>query len=190
MRLTGWRAAVLIVLCAAILAAGERRCIDVEDFHHRGIRGGAEPIRALLVLPFENLTGDAAQDYFADSVTDALTVHLAQVQGMDVISRTTAMQYRKTGKRLSEIGRELPVNGIVSGTVVQTGTGVRITAQLGRVSTDRVEWGRAYEGELSHMLDLQQHIASDIAVAAGLAHRLRTADVRHRRLPRRRTTLI
>ena len=148
---------------------GERRCIDVEDFHHSGDPGGAEPIRALLVIPFENLTGDAAQDYFVDSVTDALTVHLSQVQGMDVIARTTAMQYRKTGKRLSEIGRELPVNGIVSGTVVQTGTGVRITAQLGRVSTDRVEWGKAYEGELSHMLDLQQKIASEIAVAAGLA---------------------
>ena len=128
-----------------------------------------EPIRAFLVLPFENLTGDAAQNYFVDSVTDALTVNLAQVEGLDVISRTTALQYRQTGKRLSEIGRELPVNGIVSGTVVRSGTGVRITAQLGRVATDRVEWGRAYEGELSHMLDLQQRIASDIAVAAGLA---------------------
>ena len=115
-----------------------------------------EPIRALLVLPFENLTGDAAQDYFVDSVTDALTVNLAQVEGLDVISRTTALQYRQTGKRLSEIGRELPVDGIVSGTVVRSGTGVRITAQFGRVATDRVEWGRAYEGELSHMLDLQQ----------------------------------
>ena len=126
------------------------------------------PIRALLVLPFENLTGDATQDYFADSVTDALTVHLAQVGGLEVISRTTALQYRQTAKRLSEIGRELPVNGIVSGTVVRAGTGVRITAQLGRVSTDRVEWGKAYEGDLSHMLDLQQQIAAEIAVAAGL----------------------
>ena len=142
-----------------------------------------EPIRAFLVLPFENLTGDAAQNYFVDSVTDALTVNLAQVEGLDVISRTTALQYRQTGKRLSEIGRELPVNGIVSGTVVRSGTGVRITAQLGRVATDRVEWGRAYEGELSHMLDLQQRIASDLAVAAGLApppsdsrHRAQTID--------------
>jgi TolB-like protein/DNA-binding winged helix-turn-helix (wHTH) protein/Flp pilus assembly protein TadD len=169
LRLTGWRAAVLIALCAAVLAAGAAALYRRGGFPTQQNPGGAEPIRALLVIPFENLTGDAAQDYFADSVTDALTVHLAQVQGMDVIARTTAMQYRKTGKRLSEIGRELPVNGIVSGTVVQTGTGVRVTAQLGRVSTDRVEWGRAYEGELSHMLDLQQKIASEIAAAAGLA---------------------
>ena len=166
-RLTGSRAAgVLIVLCAVILTAGavmnQRR-----GFPSRR-DAAVEPIRALLVLPFENLTGDAAQNYFVDSVTDALTVNLSQVEGLDVISRTTALQYRQTGKRLSEIGRELPVNGIVSGTVVRSGTGVRITAQLGRVSTDRVEWGRPYEGEFSQMLDLQQKIASEIAVAAGL----------------------
>ena len=168
-RLTDRRAAgVLIVLCAVILtAAGAAMNQRWGSLLRRDAAG--EPIRAFLVLPFENLTGDVAQNYFVDSVTDALTVNLAQVEGLEVISRTTALQYRQTGKRLSEIGRELPVNGIVSGTVVRSGTGVRITAQLGRVATDRVEWGKAYEGELSHMLDLQQRIASDIAVAAGLA---------------------
>jgi TolB-like protein/Tfp pilus assembly protein PilF len=168
MRPTGWRPTVLVVLCAAFLTAAGATVFRRGGFPAPRNSTGAAPILALLVLPFENLTGDAAQDYFADSVTDALTVHLAQVQGMDVISRTTALQYRKTGKTLSEIGRELPVNGIVSGTVVRSGTGVRITAQLGRVSTNRVEWSRYYEGELSHMLDLQQQIAAEIAVAAGL----------------------
>ena len=179
-RLTDRRAAgVLIVLCAVILtAAGAAMNQRWGSLLRRDAAG--EPIRAFLVLPFENLTGDVAQNYFVDSVTDALTVNLAQVEGLEVISRTTALQYRQTGKRLSEIGRELPVNGIVSGTVVRSGTGVRITAQLGRVATDRVEWGKAYEGELSHMLDLQQRIASDVAVAAGLApppsHRRRAAQ--------------
>ena len=168
-RLTDRRAAgVLIVLCAAILTAAGAAMNQRWGSRLRRDAAG-EPIRAFLVLPFENLTGDVAQNYFVDSVTDALTVNLAQVDGLEVISRTTALQYRQTGKRLSEIGRELPVNGIVSGTVVRSGTGVRITAQLGRVATDRVEWGKAYEGELSHMLDLQQRIASDVAVAAGLA---------------------
>ena len=178
--LTARRAAgVLIVLCAVILAAAGAAMNQRGNPSRRD--AAVEPIRAFLVLPFENLTGDAAQNYFVDSVTDAVTVNLAQVEGLDVISRTTALQYRQTAKRLSEIGRELPVNGIVSGTVVRSGAGVRITAQLGRVATDRVEWGRAYEGEFSHMLDLQQRIAADIAVAAGLAappsqgrHRART----------------
>jgi len=167
-RLTDRRAAgVLVVLCAVILA-GAGAAMNQRGGRPSRRAAAVEPIRAFLVLPFENLTGDAAQNYLVDSVTDALTVNLAQVEGLDVISRTTALQYRQTGKRLSEIGRELPVDGIVSGTVVRSGTGVRITAQFGRVATDHVEWGRAYEGEFSHMLELQQRIASDIAVAAGL----------------------
>jgi TolB-like protein/tetratricopeptide (TPR) repeat protein len=165
--LIGRRAILLIALGAAVLATG------AAVYRRGGLTsprdpGRAAPIHALLVLPFENLTGDATQDYFADSVTDALTVNLAQVEGLDVISRTTALQYRRTGKRLSEIGRELLVGGIVSGTVVRSGAGVRITAQLGRVSTDHVEWGKAYEGQVSHMLGLQQRIARDVAAAAGL----------------------
>jgi TolB-like protein/DNA-binding winged helix-turn-helix (wHTH) protein/Tfp pilus assembly protein PilF len=164
----GRRAILLIVLGAAVLAATGAAVYRRGGLTSRRDPGRAAPIHALLVLPFENLTGDASQDYFADSVTDALTVNLAQVEGLDVISRTTALQYRQTGKRLSVIGRELSVSGIVSGTVVRSGTGVRITAQLGRVSTDHVEWGKAYEGQVSHMLDLQQQIAREIAAAAGL----------------------
>jgi len=131
---------------------------------------GAEPIRGLLVLPFENLTGDPAQDYFVDSVSDALTLNLAQIDGLEVISRTTALHYRHTRKPLSEIGRELPaINAVVSGTVTRTSTGVRITAQLSRTSTDRVEWARPFEAEVSGILPLQQQIASEIAVASGQA---------------------
>lgn len=164
----GRRAILFIVLGAAVLAATGAAVYQRGGLTSLRDRGRAAPIHALLVLPFENLTGDATQDYFAESVTDALTVNLAQVKGLDVISRTTALQYRRSGKRLSEIGRELLVGGIVSGTVVRSGTGVRITAQLGRVSTDHVEWGKAYEGQFSHMLDLQHQIAADIAGAAGL----------------------
>ncbi len=126
-----------------------------------------EPIRSLVVLPFANLTGDAAQDYFADAVTDAVTGHLAQVDGLDVISRTSARQYKETAKGVREIGSELKVDGVVEGAVVRTESGVRITAKLIRAATDRHVWAQAYEGELSHMIALQQRIASDLAVAAG-----------------------
>jgi TolB-like protein/DNA-binding winged helix-turn-helix (wHTH) protein/Tfp pilus assembly protein PilF len=158
-----WRAAAVaaIVLAAAGLAA-------YQGFAGRRAAGEAGPITGVLVLPFENLTGDAGQDYFVDSVSDAVTLDLAQIGGLEVISRATALQYRKTSKRLSEIGRELPgINAVVSGTVMKTGNVVRITTQLSRTATDRVEWARPYEGELSRMLPLQQQIASEIAVAAG-----------------------
>ena len=98
----------------------------------------AEPIRSLVVLPFENLTGDPAQDYFADSVTDAVTAHLAQIDGVDVISRTSARQYKQTVKRLPQIRTELDnVEGVVEGTVQRSGDTVRITVKLIRAATDR-----------------------------------------------------
>jgi TolB-like protein/DNA-binding winged helix-turn-helix (wHTH) protein/Flp pilus assembly protein TadD len=127
----------------------------------------ADPIRSLVVLPFENLTGDAGQEYFVDSVTDAVTAHLAQVAGLDVISSTSARQYKQTGKRLPEIGKELQVDGIVEGAVARSGTGVRITAKLIRAATDRNVWADMYEEDVSRMLTVQHRIASDVAVAAG-----------------------
>jgi TolB-like protein/DNA-binding winged helix-turn-helix (wHTH) protein/Flp pilus assembly protein TadD len=128
----------------------------------------AEPIRSLVVLPFENLTGDPAQDYFADSVTDAVTAHLAQVDGVDVISRTSARQYKQTVKRLPQIRTELDnVEGVVEGAVQRSGDTVRITVKLIRAATDRNLWAHIYEGDMSRMLALQQQMASDVAVAAG-----------------------
>ena len=126
------------------------------------------PIRSLVVLPFENLTGDRAQDYFADSVTDAVTAHLAQVEGVDVISRTSARQYKQTVKRLPQIRTELDnVEGVVEGTVQRSGDTVRITVKLIRAATDRNLWAHIYDGDMGRMFTLQQQIASDVAVAAG-----------------------
>lgn len=129
----------------------------------------AGPIASLAVLPFENLTGDAAQEYFVDSVTEALTTQLAQVQGLDVISRTSARQYKQPLKSLPAIGDELKVDAIVEGSVVRSGTRVRITVQLVRAATDRHIWARSYDDELSRMMSLQQLIAAEIAIAAGRA---------------------
>ena len=96
-----------------------------------------------------------------------MTGHLAQVDGLDVISRTSARQYKEIARGVREIGNELKVDGVVEGAVVRTESGVRITAKLIRAATDRHVWAQAYEGQLSHMIALQQRIASDLAVAAG-----------------------
>ena len=129
----------------------------------------AAPIRSLVVLPFENLTGDATQAYFVDAVTDALTTQLAQVAGLDVISRTSARQYQRPVKPLPAIGAELNVEAVVEGSLVRSGTRVRVTAQLVRTSTDRHIWAQSYDSELGQMLALQQQIATDLARAAGWA---------------------
>jgi TolB-like protein/DNA-binding winged helix-turn-helix (wHTH) protein/tetratricopeptide (TPR) repeat protein len=127
----------------------------------------SEPVQSLVVLPFENLTGDVTQAYFVDAVTDALTTHLAQVEGLDVISRTSARQYQPPLKPLIAIGKELNVDAVVEGSLVRSGSRVRLTAQLIKASTDRHIWAQTYDGESGDMLALQQQIASDIAEAAG-----------------------
>jgi TolB-like protein/DNA-binding winged helix-turn-helix (wHTH) protein len=125
----------------------------------------AEPIRSLAVLPFENLTGDAAQDYFVDGMTDALTTDLAQAGGFDVISRTSARQYKDAKKPLTAIGKELNVDAVVEGAIVRTGQHVRITAQLIHAATDRHVWARSYEAELSGVAAVQQEMTRAIVAA-------------------------
>ncbi|HJR61108.1 MAG TPA: tetratricopeptide repeat protein [Vicinamibacterales bacterium] len=128
----------------------------------------AEPVKSLVVLPFENLTGDAKQDHFADSVTDAVTAHLGAVEGLDVISRTSARHYKQTVKRLPQIRTELNnVEGVVEGTVQRSGDTVRITVKLIHAATDRSLWSDIFEEDVSRMFSLQRQIASDLAVAAG-----------------------
>ena len=87
-------------------------------------------IRSLAVLPLENLSGDASQNYFADGMTDELITDLAQISALRVISRTSVMVYKGAHKPLPQIARELNVDAVVEGTVLRSGDQVRITAQL------------------------------------------------------------
>lgn len=129
-----------------------------------------EGIRALAVLPFENLTGDPAQDYLAGGITDALTSSLAQAGGFHVVSRTSAAQYRSANKSLPAIARELNVDAVLEGSVVRWGRDVRVTAQLIDAGTDRHLWARSYEVGSSEVVRLHQQIAR--AIAAELQSRV------------------
>jgi TolB-like protein/DNA-binding winged helix-turn-helix (wHTH) protein/Flp pilus assembly protein TadD len=137
------------------------------DFVRLRAGTAAASIRSLVVLPFENLTGDAAQGHFVEAVTDALTTHLAQVDGLDVISRASARQYKRPDKRIPAIGNELNVDAVLDGSVVRSGERVRISVQLIHAATDRHVWAQNYDDEVSRILTLQQRIASDVAVAVG-----------------------
>ena len=126
-------------------------------------RGRAHAIRSLAVLPLDNLSGDAAQNYFADGMTDQLITDLAQISALRVISRTSVMVYKGERKPLPQIARELNVDAIVEGTVLRAGDQVRITAQLIDASTDKHLWSQSYEGELRDTLALQDRVARAIA---------------------------
>ena len=130
-------------------------------------RQAASGIGSIAVLPFENLSGDTAQSYFADAVTDAVTTHLAQVRGLEVVSRTSARLSKQPDARISAIASTLQVDAVLEGTVARSGNQVRITAQLVRGATERHMWARTYEGEISRIFPLQQRIAAEIAAAAG-----------------------
>ena len=86
-------------------------------WRHFSVKWAGAPIRSLAVLPMANLSGDPAQDFFADGMTEELTTELSRIHAVKVISRTSVMEYKGTKKHLPQIARELGVDGIVEGSV-------------------------------------------------------------------------
>jgi len=121
------------------------------------------PIHSIAVLPLNNLSGDASQDYFSDAMTDELITTLAKVSTLRVTSRTTVTYYKHTDKKLSVIARELGVDAIVEGSVVRSGQRVRVTAQLIRAAADQHLWAETYDRDLGDVLQLQSDVARAIA---------------------------
>ncbi|MGA7992153.1 MAG: protein kinase [Thermoanaerobaculia bacterium] len=157
-------AAGVVVLAAALLVV-----LDVGGVRNRmtvGARGTA--IRSLAVLPLQNLSGDASQEYFADGMTEELIAGLARIGGLRVTSRTSVMSYRDTKKRLPEIARELGVDAVVEGSVSRADGKVRVTAQLIEAASDKHLWAQTYERDLRDVLALESEIAQAIAQAGRL----------------------
>jgi TolB-like protein/Tfp pilus assembly protein PilF len=120
-------------------------------------------IHSLAVLPFENLSEDPAREYFADGITDEIITRVAQIRGLRVISRTSSMQYRRTRKSASQIGRELQVDALLEGSLERSGQRVRVRAQLIHASTDRHCWAQTYDRELTDILSLESELAQSVA---------------------------
>lgn len=153
-----WVALACLLLVGAAL--GARRIWRNGPDHGR---------QAVAVLPFQNL-GAPEDEYFADGLSEEITNRLARVGGLSVISRTSSMQYKGTGKSLKEIGRELGVDYVVEGSVrwnrSPQGTGrVRVTPQLIRVSDDSHLWADRYDASLADIFQVQGDIAEQVAGA-------------------------
>ncbi|HEU0107171.1 MAG TPA: serine/threonine-protein kinase, partial [Vicinamibacteria bacterium] len=112
----------------------------------------ARAITSLAVLPLANLSRDPEQEFFADGMTDALITDLSRIRSLRVVSRTSVMRYKDSRKPLSEIARDLRVDGVVEGSVLRSGDRVRITAQLIRAADDRHLWAETYERDLRDVL--------------------------------------
>ena len=118
---------------------------------------------SIMVLPLENISGNSAEEYFADGMTDALIGDLAKISGLHVISRTSSMHYKGTKKSLPEIAREVNVDAIVEGTVQRSGDRVVVRTQLIHAPTDRHLWVGDYTRDVRDVLDLQSEIARAVA---------------------------
>jgi TolB-like protein/DNA-binding winged helix-turn-helix (wHTH) protein/Tfp pilus assembly protein PilF len=131
-------------------------------------RAGPQPSseRAMLaVLPFENLTGDASQDYFSDGLTEEMISQLGRLapERLGVIARTSVMHYKHNQEALEQIGRELGVQYVLEGSVRRDADKVRISAQLIQMRDQTHIWARQYDRGMTSLLALQGEIAQEIA---------------------------
>jgi TolB-like protein/DNA-binding winged helix-turn-helix (wHTH) protein/Flp pilus assembly protein TadD len=159
---TRWRVA-LVGAALAATAVALVLWVDPGEWRARLFVGLARPVRTIVVLPLQNLSGDTAQDYFADGMTEALTTDLARIESLQVISRTSAIQYKAAKKSLPAIAHELHADAVVEGSVQRSGSHIRVTAQLVRASDDRHLWADTYERDFRDVLALEDEVASDIA---------------------------
>jgi TolB-like protein/class 3 adenylate cyclase/Tfp pilus assembly protein PilF len=124
----------------------------------------AVPEKSIAVLPFENLSEEKANAFFADGVQDEILADLARIADLKVISRTSVMHYKiEIARNLREIGQQLGVANVVEGSVQRAGNRVRVNAQLVDARTDRHLWGQTYDRDLADVFAIQSEIAKTIA---------------------------
>jgi TolB-like protein/DNA-binding winged helix-turn-helix (wHTH) protein/Flp pilus assembly protein TadD len=131
--------------------------------HWRSRAAAATAVRSLAVLPLQNLSGDPSQEYLADGMTEELIGRLANIHGLRVISRTSAMHFKKTQLSVPEIAKTLGVDAIVEGSLIREGSQVRVHAQLIRGATDEHIWSGQFQREYWSLLVLQEEVARSIA---------------------------
>ncbi|MGA9422206.1 MAG: winged helix-turn-helix domain-containing protein, partial [Rhodanobacteraceae bacterium] len=128
-------------------------------------RDGLDGRIMLVVLPFENLSGDVGQDYFSDGLTEETIACLAQLlpERLGVIARTTSMAYKGTDKTIIRIGAELGVDYVLEGSVRSADGQVRVIAQLIRVRDQCHVWAHSYDRQADRVLDIQMQMGAAIA---------------------------
>jgi TolB-like protein/DNA-binding winged helix-turn-helix (wHTH) protein len=150
-------------LVLTLISCGAIGLASWAAWQHSYAKNTVVPIRSIAVLPMQNLSADAAQEYFADGMTDQLITELAKIGALRVTSRTSVMRYKGTKKALPEIARELNVDAIVEGSVIRSGQRLRVTAQLLRAPTDQHLWAETYDRDVGDILRLQAEVADAIA---------------------------
>jgi len=164
-RPTSRKNALIIFVCALIAALAVASFL----FWHRQktqtpTSASGVPEKSVAVLPFENLSEEKANAFFADGVQDEILTDLARIADLKVISRTSVMKYKSgIARNLREIGQQLGVAHVLEGSVQRSGNRVRVNAQFIDARTDRHLWGQTYDRDLADVFAIQSEIAKTIA---------------------------
>ena len=170
----GFPVALLFAWAFDLTPEGFKRTDDLDEMQQRAAAAAAKstqarpvapPEKSIAVLPFENLSDDMQNVYFADGIQDDVLSSLAKIADLKVISRTSVRQYRTGTRNLREIGQELGVAYILEGTVRRAGDRVRINAQLIDARTDLHIWNDTYDREITDLFAFQSELARRITFA-------------------------
>jgi TolB-like protein len=121
--------------------------------------------KSVAVLPFENLSDEKENAYFADGIQDDILTNLSKIGDLKVISRTSVMQYKGNAKNVREIGKALGVSNLLEGSVRRSGNRVRVNVQLINTDTDQHVWAEDYDRDLTDVFAIQSDLAQKIAAA-------------------------
>jgi len=130
---------------------------------------------SLVVLPFQNMTGDAEQEYFVDGMVEEITTAIARLQWLFVIARNSAFTYKGKAVGVKQVAQELGVRYVLEGSVRKAANRVRITGQLIDTTTGAHIWADRFDGALDDIFDLQEQVASNVAGA--IEPKLRQSEI-------------
>ena len=148
---------VIVVLLLAIgLNLGSLRALLFQN-------AAAERVPTLAVLPFDSLSNDAAQNFLAESMTEQLITELGQSRGLRVLSRGSVMQFSGKHLPLEVLAKDLQADDVFEGSIAESGSRLRVTANLYQVATRKHLWAETYETEIREGFSPQREIARDIA---------------------------
>ena len=125
--------------------------------------GSAIPEKSIAVLPFENLSDDKANAYFAEGIQDEILTRLAKVAALKVISRSSTQKYKSSPENLRDVGKQLGVANLLEGSVQKIGNAVHISVQLIRAATDEHIWAESYNRKLDDVFGVEGEVAAAIA---------------------------
>ena len=160
-----WTRSRMLILAAIVTGLIITTLIAVRSYRNGSTQAPSSKITSVAVLPMTNVSGDPAQDYFVDGVTETLIAGLAKVGELRVMPRTSVMQYRNAPKALTDIARELNVDAVIQGSVQRIADRVQIKLELIQPSTDRHLWSENYDRELRDVLTIQNEVAKAVTQA-------------------------